>query len=133
MKLKNKRFLVIGGAGFIGSHTIEYLMKNDVQEVVVSIISSEEKREFNFITKFKKVKILEHGGDILQNDILENSLIGIDGVFHFAALWLLQCHEYPESAFKTNVLGTFNVINACRKRKLKRLFFHPQHLYMEML
>ena len=44
-------------------------------------------------------------GDILQNDILENFLIGIDGVFHFAALWLLQCHEYPESAFKTNVLA----------------------------
>ena len=34
MKLKNKRFLVIGGAGFIGSHTIEYLMKNDTEVVV---------------------------------------------------------------------------------------------------
>ena len=35
MKLKNKRFLVIGGAGFIGSHTVEYLIKNDVKEVIV--------------------------------------------------------------------------------------------------
>ena len=124
MKLKNKRFLVIGGAGFIGSHTVEYLIKNDVKEVIVFDNFFRGKKE-NLISSLnsKKVKVLAHGGDILQNDILENSLIGIDGVFHFAALWLLQCHEYPESAFKTNVEGTFNVINSCRKKKIKKIVF----------
>ena len=35
---------------------------------------------------------------------------GVDGVFHLAALWLLQCHEYPRAAFDVNVHGTFNVM-----------------------
>ena len=47
----------------------------------------------------------------------------IDGVFHFAALWLLQCHEYPESAFKTNIEGTFNILNCCIKKRVKKLIF----------
>ena len=44
-----------------------------------------------------------------------------DGVFHFAALWLLQCHEYPRAAFNTNVLGTFNVLEACVNNDVGRL------------
>ena len=46
----------------------------------------------------------------------------IDGVFHFEALWLLQCHEYPESAFKTNIEGTFNILNCCIRKKIKKRF-----------
>lgn len=68
-----------------------------------------------------RVKIFEAGGDILQTDILHAALDGADGVFHFAALWLLQCHEYPRSAFETNVRGTFNVLDACVAKGVKRL------------
>ncbi len=46
-----------------------------------------------------------------------------DGVFHFAALWLLQCHEFPRSAFDVNVRGTFNVMEACVKKGIKRLVY----------
>ena len=51
--------------------------------------------------------IFKAGGDILQSDILENAIesYSIDAVFHFAALWLLQCHEFPKSAMETTVLG----------------------------
>jgi UDP-glucose 4-epimerase len=63
------------------------------------------------------------GGDILQSDILEAALDGADGVFHFAALWLLQCHEFPRSAFDVNVRGAFNVMDACVKKKVKRLVY----------
>jgi len=44
-------------------------------------------------------------------------------VFHFAALWLLQCHEYPRAAFDVNVRGTFNVLEACVANKVKRLVY----------
>ena len=44
----------------------------------------------------------------------------VDGVFHFAALWLLQCHDYPRSAFDVNVRGTFNVMEACVKSDIKK-------------
>jgi UDP-glucose 4-epimerase len=46
---------------------------------------------------------------------------GSDGVFHFAALWLLQCHDYPRTAFDVNVRGTFNVMEACVEKGVKRL------------
>ena len=45
-----------------------------------------------------------------------------DGVFHFAALWLLQCHEYPK-VFDVNILGTFNVMDACVKNNIERLVY----------
>ena len=123
MNLRNKRFLIIGGAGFIGSHTVEYLLKKDVKEIVIFDNFFRGKLE-NLSKSLSsiKVKIFEHGGDILQKDILEKALTKVDGVFHFAALWLLQCHEYPASAFKTNIEGAFNVIDAYRKRSIK-LFF----------
>ena len=60
-----------------------------------------------------------------QADILGAAMEGIDGVFHFAALWLLQCHDFPRAAFEVNVRGTFNVMEACIKecKKINLLFF----------
>ena len=51
------------------------------------------------------------------------ALKGADGVFHFAALWLLQCHDYPRAAFDVNVRGTFNVMEACVAGGVKRLVY----------
>jgi UDP-glucose 4-epimerase len=59
----------------------------------------------------------------MQSDILEAALAGADGVFHLAALWLLQCHEFPRSAFDVNVRGTFNVMEACVKVGVQRLVY----------
>lgn len=124
MDIKNKRFLVIGGAGLIGSHTVELLLKEDVQEVVI-FDNFTRGREENLkeALKDKRCNIFNIGGDILQKDILEESMKGIHGVFHFAALWLLQCHQFPESAFNVNIRGTFNVIEACRNNNINRLIY----------
>ncbi len=70
-----------------------------------------------------RVSVFPHGGDILHRDILERAMEGIDGVFHLAALWILQCHEYPETAFQVNVRGTFNVIMAAIRQKVKRVVY----------
>tara|TARA_Y100000589_G_scaffold319621_1_gene348401 strand:+ start:7666 stop:8643 length:978 start_codon:yes stop_codon:yes gene_type:complete len=124
MDIIGKKFLVIGGAGLIGSHTVEELLKEDVKEVIIYdnfVRGTQENLEIAL--KDKRCKIFGAGGDILQNDILEKSLEGIDGVFHFAALWLLQCHEFPKSAFNVNVQGTFNVLEACRKANIKKLVY----------
>jgi UDP-glucose 4-epimerase len=69
------------------------------------------------------VRIVDIGGDICQPDILDAAMKGIDGVFHLAALWLLQCHEFPRAAFEVNVAGTFNVLEACRNHGVKRLVY----------
>jgi len=48
---------------------------------------------------------------------------GIDYTFHLAALWLLQCYEYPRAAFDVNIRGTFNVLEACVNNKIKKLVY----------
>lgn len=63
------------------------------------------------------------GGDILQQDILNAAMKESDMVIHLAALWLLQCYEYPAAAFETNIRGTYNVLEACRDNKIKRLVY----------
>jgi len=122
MEVKGKKIVLLGGAGLIGSHTLDHLIKEDVREVLIYdnfVRGSLE--NIDDALKDPRVKIYEVGGDILHTDILHSALEGADGVFHFAALWLLQCHEYPRSAFDVNVRGSFNVMEACVAKGVKRL------------
>lgn len=124
MDIRGKRLVVIGGAGLIGSHTVDQLTRHDVREIVVYDNFVRGRPEnLGEALKDPRVKIFEAGGDICQSDILDAALAGADGVFHFAALWLLQCHEYPRAAFDVNIRGTFNVLEACVKAGVQRLVY----------
>lgn len=124
MDVQGKRFVVVGGAGLIGSHTVDRLLREDVGEIVIyDNFARGSLGNIEAALKDPRVRIYEVGGDICQPDILESAFEGVDGVFHFAALWLLQCHEYPASAFKVNIEGTFNVLQACVKKDVKRLVY----------
>src|SRR6266853_45924 len=124
MVLRGKRFVGIGGAGLIGSHTVDQLLGDDVKDIVIYDNFVRGRYE-NLRTALKdpRVKIFDLGGDIMQTDILEAALTGADGVFHLAAQWLLQCHEFPRSAFDVNVRGTFNVMEACIRTGVHRLVY----------
>lgn len=119
-----KRFLVIGGAGFIGSHVVDALTKEDVKEIIIYDNfcrgTSDNLKEAQ---KDPRVRIYEVGGDVCQTDILDSAMKGIDYVIHLAALWLLQCYEYPRAAFDVNIRGTFNVLEACIQHKVKKLIY----------
>ena len=122
MDLKGKRVVVIGGAGLIGSHAVDHLTKTDAREIVIYdnfVRGTMENLEGAL--RDARVKVFDAGGDITQTDILDAALKDADGVFHFAALWLLQCHEFPRTAFETNIRGTFNVLDACVRNGVKRL------------
>jgi UDP-glucose 4-epimerase len=124
MNLSGTKLVVIGGAGLIGSHTVDHLLKEDVREILIYDNFVRGRVEnLHAALKDPRVKVFDVGGDVLQTDILEAALEGADGVFHLAALWLLQCHEFPRSAFDVNVRGTFNVMEACVKRGVKRLVY----------
>ena len=122
MDVRGKTFVAIGGAGLIGSHTVEQMLRQDVKQVIVyDNFARGTAGNLAMALRDPRVKIFEAGGDITQSDVLNDALRGADGVFHFAALWLLQCHEYPRTAFDVNVKGMFNVLEACVAQKIERL------------
>lgn len=124
MDITRKRLVVIGGGGLIGSHTVDALLQEDVAEIVIYDNFVRGLRE-NLVGPLgdPRVSIFEAGGDITQTDTLAAALDGADGVFHFAALWLLQCHDFPRSAFNVNIAGSFNVFEACLAAGVERLVF----------
>jgi UDP-glucose 4-epimerase len=124
MDLTGKRLLIIGGAGLIGSHTVDELLKEDVSEIV--IYDNFVRGKLENLAKARRdprVSIFEAGGDILHRDVLDTAMKGIDGVFHFSALWLLHCYDYPRAAFEVNIGGTFNVLEACLNNGIQRLVY----------
>lgn len=124
MDIAGTKLVVIGGAGLIGSHTVDRLLQEDVREVIIyDNFCRGTHDNLSEALKDPQVKIHAIGGDVCQTDILAEALKDADGVFHFAALWLLQCHEFPRSAFDVNIRGTFNVIEACVQQRVKRLVY----------
>lgn len=124
MDIRGKKLVLVGGAGLIGSHTVDKLLQEDVGQILIYDNFLRGSREnLQDALKDARLKIYDVGGDIMQADILQSAFEGADGVFHFAALWLLQCHEYPRSAFDVNVRGTFNVMEACISKGVQRLVF----------
>ena len=124
MEIKGKRFLVIGGAGFIGSHVVSELLKHDVKEVI--IYDNFARGKISNISKQiedPRCSVFKDGGDVRDVDILDKAMQGIDGVFHLAAMWLLHCKDYPRTAFEVNIAGTFNVLEACVKNRVQRLVY----------
>ena len=124
MECKGVKLLLIGGAGLIGSHTVDELLKEDVAEIrIYDNFARGRMENLTDALRDPRVQIFPHGGDLLHQDVLDVAMKGIDGVFHFAALWLLHCWEYPRAAFEVNIGGTFNVLEACLNQGVKRLVY----------
>ena len=124
MDIRGSRILVIGGAGFIGSHVVDALTREDVREIIVyDNFCRGTKENLREALRDPRVRIHEIGGDVCQTDILDSAMKEVDVVFHLAALWLLQCYDYPRAAFDVNIRGTFNVLEACVKHRVKRLVY----------
>jgi UDP-glucose 4-epimerase len=124
MDLNNSKCLVIGGAGFIGSYVVSELLKHNVQEVVIYDNLVRGKKEYvQQSLKDERCTFFPIGGDIREIDILNDAMHGKDYVFCLAAMWLLHCKDYPRTAFDVNIAGTFNVLEACVKNKIKKLIW----------
>jgi UDP-glucose 4-epimerase len=124
MEIKDSKILVIGGAGFIGSFVVTELLKHPVKEVV--IYDNFTRGNIKYLEKQLKDKrciIFPLGGDIRETEILDVAISGKDYVISLAAIWLLHCKDYPRTAFEVNILGTFNVFEACVKHKIKKLIW----------
>ena len=122
--LINKRVLVIGGGGFIGSFIVAGLLKENIREVIIYDNFVRGKIEnIRESLKDPRCTIYPLGGDIRDTDILNTAMKNIDYVFHLAAMWLLHCKDFPRTAFDVNIQGTFNVLEACVNNKVKKLIY----------
>lgn len=124
MKLDGLRVLVIGGAGFIGSHVVSELLKTNVSKVIVyDNLTRGKLSNLGESVRDSRFEVFPDGGDIRDVDVLDAAVSKVDAVIHLAAMWLLHSKEYPRTAFEVNVQGTFNVLEACVKHNIKRLVY----------
>lgn len=124
MDISNKKILVIGGAGFIGSHVVAELLKTNVAQVIIYDNFARGKQS-NLAPYLKdpRCTVYPNGGDIRDIDVLDAAVKGMDGVVHLAAMWLLHCKDFPRTAFHVNIEGTFNVLEACVRNNIQRLVY----------
>ena len=112
--------LVTGGAGFIGSHLVEELVRLGHEVVVIDNLSSG--RIENLSTVSSKIEIVE--ADLSKNLDWERYFGGVDWVFHLAALAdIVPSIQDPDSYFASNVNGTYNLVRASQKAGVKRLIY----------
>jgi UDP-glucose 4-epimerase len=115
-----KRILITGGAGFIGSHLAEHLLKKNNK---ITIIDNFSTGNLSNIQEIKdKVKIIR--ADVSKIGTWGNSFKKKDIVFHLAALSdIVPSVENPSDYFNSNVIGTYNVLEMTRKYKIKKLIY----------
>ena len=112
--------LVTGGAGFIGSHLVESLLNADHCVVVLDNFSTGRKENLNL--QHEKLRLVEC--DISKSGIWVEEFKGVDWVFHLAALAdIVPSIQMPRSYFKSNVDGTFNVLQAAREANISRFIY----------
>lgn len=118
--MKNKRFLITGGAGLIGSHIADLLVEEQAAEIVVLDNFVRGSRD-NLAQAFKSglVKIVD--GDIRDRALLAELMPGIDVVFHQAAIRITLCAQEPRLALDVISGGTFNVLEAAVNAKVRKV------------
>ena len=123
-ELNNAKVLIVGAAGFIGGFLVKEILKESVKEVILyDNFTRGKMSNIEESLKDPRCYIFPFGGDIREVDILDKAMEGVDYVFHLSAMWLLHCKDFPRTAFDVNIAGTFNILEACVKHKVKKLIY----------
>jgi UDP-N-acetylglucosamine 4,6-dehydratase len=117
---KDKTLLITGGTGSFGHTVLKRFLDTDIKEI--RIFSRDEKKQDDMRRKIHSDKIRFYIGDVRNNESVNEAMIGVDYVFHAAALKQVpSCEFFPMEAVRTNVLGTDNVLNAAIKNGVKKV------------
>ncbi len=123
MQIKDKRVLVTGAGGFIGSHLVERLLQEGCE--VRAFIHYNSFNRWGWLDSFSREKLDQieiFPGDIRDPNGVRAAVKGVDIVFHLAALIGIPFSYYsPDSYVDTNIKGTLNVLQACRESKVEKI------------
>ncbi|RVH36150.1 NAD-dependent epimerase/dehydratase family protein [Sinorhizobium meliloti] len=118
--MRNKRVLITGGAGLIGSHIADVVAREEPQEILILDNFVRGRREnLHLAASTGRVRIIE--GDIRDRALLARVMDGVDVVFHQAAIRITQCAEEPRLAFDVLAGGTFDVLEAAIKASVSKV------------
>lgn len=108
------KIVVFGGSGFLGSHVADYLTENNHKVLVF------DKRPSPYLKPSQEMII----GDILDKEAVREITKGVDIVYHFAGITdINQAKNEPYQTIYTNIIGTANILEACRVNNVKRFIF----------
>jgi len=117
---KNKTLLITGGTGSFGNAVLDRFLDSDISEI--RIFSRDEKKQHDMRIAYNNSKIKFHIGDVRNENSIRDAMIGVDYVFHAAALKQVpSCEFHPIEAVQTNVLGTENVLNAAISNNVEKV------------
>ena len=124
------KFVVTGGAGFIGSHLTKFLLENGHNVIVIDNLARgtlENLREVESKIEFHKISILEY-------DKLKEIVKGADGVFHEAALASVpDSFKDPEKYYQVNAIGTENILKLAKEFGFKVVFASSSSIYGDQI
>ena len=116
----NKTLLITGGTGSFGNAVFKRFLDTDIAEI--RIFSRDEKKQDDMRKRYNSDKLKFYIGDVRDARSVEQSMRGVDYVFHAAALKQVpSCEFHPMQAVRTNVLGTENVLEAAIQAGVKRV------------
>jgi len=116
---KNKILLITGGTGSFGNSVLSRFLKTDLSEI--RIFSRDEQKQEDMRINFNNEKLKFYIGDVRDYESISAAMIGVDYVFHAAALKQVpSCEFYPMQAVKTNILGAENVLEAAYQNNVSR-------------
>ena len=112
------KVVVTGGCGFIGSHLVDRLIKENHKVIVIDNLSSGQKENLNPVAKFYKLDIL----DSKVSEVFRKEKPEI--IFHLAAqIDVRKSVEKPIEDANTNILGSLNILENCKRYKIKKIIF----------
>ncbi|MBI1624169.1 polysaccharide biosynthesis protein [Comamonas suwonensis] len=118
--LKNRTLMITGGTGSFGKTVLNRFLDTNIKEIV--IFSRDEKKQEDLRIALNNPKVRFHIGDVRNYESISRAMVGVDYIFHAAALKQVpSCEFFPMEAVQTNVIGTENVLNAAIDRGVKRV------------
>jgi UDP-N-acetylglucosamine 4,6-dehydratase/5-epimerase len=110
--MSGKKLLITGGTGSFGNAVLRKYLRSDIAEI--RLFSRDEKKQDDMRHAYGDDRIKYYIGDVREPHSIASALRGVDYVFHAAALKQVpSCEFYPVEAVRTNVMGTYNLLNAC--------------------